>query len=88
MLLRVFREILLAFASSLGVLLGGSIFGGAAALFTKVPPAVQMRDLARILRMWAVVVAIGGTFPTARGDYCGFIGFSLRILADHDPDGR
>lgn len=51
MLLRVFREILLAFASSLGVLLGGSIFGGAAALFTKVPPAVQMRDLARILRM-------------------------------------
>lgn len=85
MLLRVFREILLAFASSLGVLLGGSIFGGAAALFTKVPPAVQMRDLARILRMWAVVVAIGGTFPTLRviesGLFSGQVMALLRQLA-------
>lgn len=37
MFLRLFREILLAFASSLGVILGGTILGTSAGFLTKVP---------------------------------------------------
>lgn len=48
-------------------------------MFTKVPPAAQMRNLARILRMWAVVVAIGGTFPTLRVIESGL--FSGQVMA-------
>ncbi|MGI6148460.1 MAG: hypothetical protein GX195_10815 [Firmicutes bacterium] len=85
MVLRVFREILLAFASSLGVILGGAILGSTAAFFTRMPPGLQMREMARVLRMWAVVVAIGGTFPTLRviesGLFSGQVFALLRQLA-------
>ncbi len=85
MFLRMFREILLAFASSLGVILGGTILGAVAAFFTKIPPGAHMRDMARVLRMWAVVVAIGGTFPTLRviesGLFSGQFFALLRQLA-------
>ena len=44
-----------------------------------------MRDMARVLRMWAVVVAIGGTFPTLRviesGLFSGQFFALLRQLA-------
>lgn len=85
MFLRLFREILLAFSSSLGVILGGTIMGTCAAFFTQLPPGAQMRDLAKALRMWAVLVAIGGTFPTLRiiesGLFSGQVFALLRQLA-------
>lgn|SRR5690554_6046980 len=79
MFLRLLREILLAFTSSLGVILGGTVLGTIAAFFTKAPPGAQMRELARVLRMWAVVVAIGGTFPTLRVIESGI--FSGQVMA-------
>ena len=79
MFLRLFRDILLAFASSLGVILGGTILGTCAGFLTKVPPGAQMRELARTLRMWAVLVAIGGTFPTLRVIESGL--FSGQVFA-------
>jgi hypothetical protein len=38
-----------------------------------------MRELARTLRMWAVLVAIGGTFPTLRVIESGL--FSGQVFA-------
>ena len=44
-----------------------------------------MREMARVLRMWAVVAAIGGTFPTLRviesGLFSGQVFALLRQLA-------
>ncbi len=64
MFLHVSREILLAFFSALGVILGGSIIGSFAAFLTQESPFGIMRELVKMIRMWAIVVAIGGTFPT------------------------
>lgn len=66
MILRVSREILLAFFSAFGVLVGGAVIGSFAAFFTKASPFNTMRELVKIYRIWAIVVAIGGTFPTIR----------------------
>jgi len=66
MFLRVSREILLAFFTALGVVLGGSIIGSLAGFFTKGSPLSLLKELAKLIRMWAIVVAIGGTFPTIR----------------------
>ncbi|NLY11313.1 MAG: hypothetical protein GX020_06490 [Firmicutes bacterium] len=85
MVQRIAREILLAFFSALGVILGGSIIGSLAALFTSFSPISMLRDLAKMFRLWAILVAIGGTFPTIRiiesGLFYGQIGALIRQLA-------
>ncbi len=79
MFLHVYREILLAFFSALGVILGGSIIGSFSAFITQDSPFGLMRDLVKMIRMWAIVVAIGGTFPTIQVIESGL--FSGQITA-------
>jgi hypothetical protein len=47
---------------ALGVLLGGSIIGGIAAFLTGQPLLFSVSRLSSVLRIWAIVAAIGGTF--------------------------
>ncbi|MBO8177230.1 YtrH family sporulation protein [Aeribacillus pallidus] len=49
---------------ALGVILGGSIIGGLAAFLTGEPPFTHIYRLSKLLRIWAIVAAIGGTFDT------------------------
>ena len=60
------KGVLLPFFTGLGVMLGGSLFGGLAALFYPESPFHRIRALAEDVKLWAIVVAIGGTFPTLR----------------------
>ncbi|HLT58867.1 MAG: YtrH family sporulation protein [Limnochordales bacterium] len=62
----IVKGVLLPFFTALGVMLGGSLFGGLAALFYPESPFHRMRALAADVKLWAIVVAIGGTFPTLR----------------------
>lgn len=80
MFLRVSREILLAFFLAFGVLVGGSISGSFAAFLTKASPFMMMRELVKINRIWSIVVAIGGTFPTIRVIESGLFGGQLLAL--------
>lgn len=47
---------------ALGVLLGGSLIGGLAAFLTGQPLLTAVYRLSTLLRIWAIVAAIGGTF--------------------------
>ncbi|MDC3415755.1 YtrH family sporulation protein [Aquibacillus salsiterrae] len=47
---------------ALGVVMGGSIIGSIGAFATGEPPLTLMGRIAKGLRIWAVVAAIGGTF--------------------------
>ncbi|NRD76098.1 YtrH family sporulation protein [Bacillus sp. BRMEA1] len=47
---------------ALGVLLGGSLIGGIASFLTGQPPLTAVYRLSSLLRIWAIVAAIGGTF--------------------------
>lgn len=47
---------------ALGVLLGGSLIGGLAAFLTGQPLLTTVSRLSSLLRIWAIVAAIGGTF--------------------------
>lgn len=62
----IVRGLLLPFFTGLGVMLGGSLLGGLAALFSPESPFYRMQTLAADVKLWAIVVAIGGTFPTLR----------------------
>ncbi|SDJ65683.1 YtrH family sporulation protein [Salimicrobium halophilum] len=45
-----------------GVIVGGSVIGSIGSFFTGEAPLTDMFRLARGLRIWAIVAAIGGTF--------------------------
>ena len=47
-----------------GVVIGGSIFGGLGAFLVNQPPIQTMKDLSDQLKIWALVVALGGTFDS------------------------
>jgi hypothetical protein len=49
---------------ALGVLLGGSLIGGLSAFLTGQPLLTTIYRLSTLLRIWAIVAAIGGTFDT------------------------
>lgn len=59
-------NIILNFFIALGVILGGSVFGALAAALTGQPPLKTMIDVADSIKIWAIAVALGGTFSSFR----------------------
>lgn len=57
------KSILILF-TSLGIILGASLLGSLAAVLVSEPPIGTMLKLAREIKIWAIVAAIGGTFST------------------------
>lgn len=54
------------FCIALGVVIGGSLLAGIASVITLQPPADTMRQLADHIKIWAIVVAVGGTIDPLR----------------------
>lgn len=71
----------LAFFTALGVVLGGSIVGAVAAFWGPRSPLDVMLALARSVKPWAIVVAMGGTFPTLQAIESGLLARELGLLA-------
>ncbi|WNS74572.1 YtrH family sporulation protein [Bacillus sp. DTU_2020_1000418_1_SI_GHA_SEK_038] len=49
---------------ALGVVIGGSIIGSFSAFLTGKPPLTEAYRISNIIRIWAIIAAIGGTFDT------------------------
>ncbi|MGI6704044.1 MAG: YtrH family sporulation protein [Clostridia bacterium] len=65
-MLSFLSNIVLNFFIALGVVLGGSVFGALAAVLTGQPPLKTMIDVADSIKIWAIAVALGGTFSSFR----------------------
>ncbi len=75
-----FPEFFKSFFIALGVLLGGSLLGGLAAFATGQPPLTEVYRLSNILRIWAIIAAIGGTFDTLYSVERGFFDGDSKAL--------
>ncbi|OEG00072.1 sporulation protein [Vulcanibacillus modesticaldus] len=60
------KNVIMYYFIAFGVLLGGSLFGGLGAFLTNQPPIFTMLDYADRLKIWALVVALGGTFDAIK----------------------
>ena len=58
---------------ALGVIVGGSIVGGLAAFLTGNPPLTSIYRISNLIRIWAIIAAIGGTFDTVYSFERGFL---------------
>lgn len=54
------------FFTAIGVIIGGTLIGGLAAIFTKDSPLKMMQDISERLKIYAIVSSIGGTFNNLR----------------------
>lgn len=80
----VIHNFLIAF----GVVIGASVFNGIGAIITDNPPLKAMIDIARSTKIWAVAVALGGTFSSFdvidkglfAGDFKALIKQALYVL--------
>ncbi|WP_343299438.1 YtrH family sporulation protein [Cytobacillus firmus] len=59
-----FSTLIESYFIAFGVLIGGSIIGGMAAFLTGKPPLNQIFQISNMIRIWAIIAAIGGTFDT------------------------
>ncbi len=57
-------QVILTFCVAYGIVIGGAITGGIGAFFTEKPPLVTMFELAKQLKIWGLVGALGGTFDS------------------------
>jgi len=59
---RFFATIIQCFFLALGVIIGGAFIGSIGAFASGEPPLTSIARIAKSLRIWAIVAAIGGTF--------------------------
>ncbi|MDC3412640.1 YtrH family sporulation protein [Aquibacillus sp. 3ASR75-11] len=72
---RFFSSMIQIYFIALGVIVGGSLIGSIGSFAAGEPPLTMMSRIAKGLRIWAIVAAIGGTFDAIsnfeRGIYDG-----------------
>lgn len=57
-------NVIYSFLISFGVMLGASTLAGLGAVINNHPPMKTMLDIAGSIKIWAVAVALGGTFTS------------------------
>jgi len=72
---KMIDEFLIAF----GVVIGGSILAGIAAVVTMRSPSHQMGLIADNIKIWAMVVAVGGTIDPIRSIQSNFLGGQISL---------
>ncbi|WCN37245.1 YtrH family sporulation protein [Aneurinibacillus uraniidurans] len=61
---RLISGMVMHFFVAYGIVLGGSIMAGIAAVLTRQPPFQEMADYALKLKIWGLVGALDGTFDS------------------------
>lgn len=66
-------RVISVFFVAFGIVMGGALFAGVAALLTRQPPYEFMAEVSEDLKFWAIIAAIGGTFEALKGLHEGVI---------------
>lgn len=73
--------LIINFFLALGVIVGASVFAGLAAVVSNQPPVKTMVTIADSLKIWAVAVALGGTFQSIEALDQGIFRGDIRSIA-------
>lgn len=60
----IIGNVIYSFLVAFGVIIGASIFAGIGAVINNHPPLKTMLDNAGSIKIWAVAIALGGTFSS------------------------
>jgi len=82
-------NLIMSYFLAFGVVIGGSLFGGIGAFLTHQAPILTMKQLSNDIKIWALVVSLGGTFDSFRtfesgifdGNFSGIVRQLLMIIS-------
>lgn len=74
-------NIVYSFLVSFGVIVGASMFAGIGAVINDHPPMKTMLDIAGSVKVWAVAIALGGTFSSFQIIEKGLFRGEIRSIA-------
>lgn len=77
---RFFTSFIHCYFIAFGVIIGGSLVGSMGSFFTGDAPIAAISRLAKSLRIWAIVAAIGGTFDAISNFEKGLDGSSVDVF--------
>src|SRR5699024_5362188 len=78
---RFFTSFIHCYFIAFGVVVGGALIGSIGSFTTGEPPLTSMGRIAKGLRIWAIVAAIGGTFDAIASLERGFLdGSTIDII--------
>jgi hypothetical protein len=60
----LFHNAIYSFLISFGVMVGASLFAGVGAVINNHPPLKTMLNIAGSVKVWAIAIALGGTFTS------------------------
>lgn len=58
------NKVIYNFFISFGVMVGAALFSGLAAIILDHPPLKTMIDIGKNIKVWAIAIALGGTFSS------------------------
>ncbi|MDF2892431.1 MAG: ytrH [Clostridia bacterium] len=77
----IMSNIVYMFLISFGVVIGASLFSGIAAMICNHPPLKKMLDISLTIKIWAVAIAIGGTFSSFEAIEKGIFNGEIKSVA-------
>ena len=76
-----FGALIYHFLVSFGVVLGAACFSGIAAVINDQPPLKAMNDMAGFVKVWAIAIALGGSFNSLQMFEKGILRGEIRAMA-------
>lgn len=77
---RFYIKLVYMFLTAMGMILGGALLGSVSAALFGFGPLRVMTRLAKDLKIWAAVAAIGGSFSSLQALETGILEGQLRIV--------
>lgn len=74
MFLKIVKVFCIPYFTSLGVVVGGTIIGSLSSIFIYESPIKIINSILKDIRLWAILVGLGGSFTTIRGLEIGLSG--------------
>ncbi|AIS52865.1 sporulation protein [Thermoanaerobacter kivui] len=74
MIFKVIKVFSIPFFTSMGVVIGGTLIGALSAVFTFDSPVKIINMILKDIRLWAILVGLGGSFTAIRGFEVGLSG--------------
>ncbi|MGB9678479.1 MAG: YtrH family sporulation protein [Thermoanaerobacteraceae bacterium] len=74
MIFKVIKVFSVPFFTSMGVVIGGTIIGSLSSIFNPDSPIKIINNILKDIRLWAVLVGLGGSFSAIRGFEIGLSG--------------
>ncbi|WP_029688584.1 YtrH family sporulation protein [Thermoanaerobacter sp. A7A] len=80
MIFKAIKVFSIPFFTSMGVVIGGTLIGALSSIFTSDSPIKVINMILKDIRLWAILIGLGGSFSAIRGFEIGLKGEFTQLI--------